>query len=108
MKYAAMINGVTQLVMMKSDVLDSFAHIKVCTAYTKDGVVTTDMPYDLNGWQPVYDELPGWKCDLTAMTSEEEFPQALNNYISYIERYMGIPITIVSVGPDRRATIVRS
>ena len=108
LKYAAMINGVTQLVMMKSDVLDSFAHIKVCTAYTKDGVVTTDMPYDLNGWQPVYDELPGWKCDLTAMTSEEEFPQALNDYISYIERYLGIPITIVSVGPDRRATIVRS
>jgi len=108
LKYAAMINGVTQLIMMKSDVLDDFQTIKVCTAYQKDGQQTTDMPYDLNGWEAVNEELEGWNCDLTQMKSEKEFPKALSDYIAFIEKYMGIPVTIVSVGPDRTATIIRN
>ena len=108
LKYAAMLNGVTQLIMMKSDVLDDFKTIKVCTAYQKDGQRTTDMPYDLNGWEAVNEELEGWNCDLTQMKSESEFPKALSDYIAFIEKYMGIPITIVSVGPDRTATIIRN
>ena len=107
LKYAIMINGVTQLIMMKSDVLDTFDTIRVCTAYQKDGVTTTDMPYDTEGWQAVYEDLPGWKTDLTQMTSEAQFPQQLKDYITYIEKATATPITIVSVGPDRAQTIER-
>ena len=107
LKYAIMINGVTQLIMMKSDVLDGFDTIRVCTAYEKDGVQTTDMPYDTEGWKAVYEDLPGWKTDLTQMTSEQQFPQQLRDYISYIEKETATPITIVSVGPDRAQTIMR-
>ena len=107
LKYAIMLNGVTQLIMMKSDVLDGFDTIRVCTAYEKDGVQTTDMPYDTEGWKAVYEDLPGWKTDLTQMTSVEQFPQQLRDYISYIENETATPITIVSVGPDRAQTIMR-
>lgn len=107
LKYAIMLNGVTQLIMMKSDVLDGFDTVRVCTAYEKDGVRVTDMPYDTEGWQAVYEDLPGWKTDLTQMTSEEQFPQQLRDYISYIEKATATPITIVSVGPDRAQTIMR-
>ncbi|MEE1241937.1 MAG: adenylosuccinate synthase [Bacteroidaceae bacterium] len=107
LKYAIMLNGVTQLIMMKSDVLDGFDTIRVCTAYEKDGVQTTDMPYDTEGWKAVYEDLPGWKTDLTQMTSVEQFPQQLRDYISYIEKETATPITIVSVGPDRAQTIMR-
>lgn len=107
LKYAIMVNGVTQLIMMKSDVLDGFDTIRVCTAYEKDGVQTTDMPYDTEGWKAVYEDLPGWKTDLTQMTSVEQFPQQLRDYISYIEKETATPITIVSVGPDRAQTIMR-
>lgn len=107
LKYAIMVNGVTQLIMMKSDVLDGFDTIRVCTAYEKDGVQTTDMPYDTEGWKAVYEDLPGWKIDLTQMTSEQQFPQQLRDYISYIEKETATPITIVSVGPDRAQTIMR-
>lgn len=107
LKYAIMVNGVTQLIMMKSDVLDGFDTIRVCTAYEKDGVQTTDMPYDTEGWKAVYEDLPGWKTDLTQMTSEQQFPQQLRDYISYIEKETATPITIVSVGPDRAQTIMR-
>ncbi len=107
LKYAIMLNGVTQLIMMKSDVLDGFDTIRVCTAYEKDGVQTTDMPYDTEGWKAVYENLPGWKTDLTQMTSEQQFPQELRDYISYIEKETATPITIVSVGPDRAQTIMR-
>ena len=102
-----MINGVTQLIMMKSDVLDGFKEIKVCTKYTKDGVVTDEMPYDTEGWQAVYETLPGWQTDLTQLTSESQFPKELRDYISYIERATETPITIISVGPDREQTISR-
>ncbi|MGM9674316.1 MAG: adenylosuccinate synthase [Bacteroidaceae bacterium] len=105
LKYAIMINGVTQLIMMKSDVLDTFDTIRVCIAYTKDGQTTTDMPYDTEGWQAVYKDLPGWRTDLTAMTSADQFPAELKAYISYIEAETHVPITIVSVGPDRAQTI---
>lgn len=107
LKYAIMLNGVTQLIMMKSDVLDGFDTIRVCTAYEKDGVQTTDMPYDTEGWKAVYEDLPGWKTDLTQMTSEQQFPLQLRDYISYIEKETATPITIVSIGPDRAQTIMR-
>jgi len=93
--------------MMKSDVLDTFPTIKACVAYEKDGVQTTDMPYDTEGWQAVYEELPGWQTDLTRMTSEADFPQAFKDYVDYLERQLGVPITILSVGPDRAQTIIR-
>lgn len=107
LKYAIMINGVTDLVMMKGDVLDGFETIKVCTAYTKDGETVTEMPYDTEGWQPVYGELPGWHTPLTELRAEADFPQAFKDYIAYIEKATATPITIVSVGPDREATIIR-
>lgn len=107
LKYAIMINGVTDLIMMKGDVLDSFPTIKVCIAYTKNGVQTTKMPYDTDGWQPVYKELKGWNAPLTSLRDEKDFPHAFADYIRYIEGMTGIPIRIVSVGPDREATIIR-
>lgn len=107
LKYAIMINGVTDLIMMKGDVLDGFDTIKVCTAYTKDGETVTDMPYDTEGWQPVYEELPGWKTALTELRAEKDFPKAFSDYIAYIEKATDTPIKIVSVGPDREATIIR-
>lgn len=107
LKYAIMVNGVTQLIMMKSDVLDDFETIRVCTAYEKDGVTTTDMPYDTEGWKAVYQDVPGWKSDLTNIVDEAQFPQAFSDYIAYIEKETGTPITIVSVGPDRAQTIAR-
>lgn len=107
LKYAIMINGVTQLIMMKSDVLDGFDTVRVCTAYEKDGVKTTEMPYDTEGWTAVYEDLPGWNTDLTKMTSEEQFPKQFKDYIAYIEEKTGVRISIISVGPDRAQTILR-
>lgn len=107
LRYAIMVNGVTQLIMMKSDVLDTFPVIRACVAYEKNGVRTEDMPFDTEGWQAVYEDLPGWQTDLTHITSEAEFPLAFRNYIKYLEHNLGVPITIVSVGPDREQTIVR-
>lgn len=107
LKYAIMINGVTDLVMMKSDVLDGFDTIKACVAYTKDGVTTYDMPYDTEGWEPVYEEIKGWKTPLSNIRKEEDFPEAFKAYIDYLERQLKTPIAIVSVSPDRDATIIR-
>lgn len=107
LKYAIMINGVTDLVMMKSDVLDGFDTIKVCVAYEKDGETVTEMPYDTEGWNPVYEELPGWKTPLSELRNESEFPVAFKAYIDYLEKALETPIAIVSVSPDRDATIVR-
>ncbi len=107
LRYAIMINGVTQLIMMKSDVLDTFPTIRACVAYERNGERTTQMPFDTEGWQPVYDELPGWQTPLTALTKESQFPEAFSSYITYLEQHLGVPITIVSVGPDRAQTIVR-
>ena len=107
LRYAIMVNGVTQLVMMKSDVLDTFPTIKVCVAYEKDGVRITDMPFDTEGWKAVYEEVPGWQTDLTTLTSESQFPKAFKDYVAYLEHQLQTPITILSVGPDRAQTIIR-
>lgn len=108
LKYSVMINGVTQLIMMKGDVLSDFDTIKIATAYKIGGEETEDFPFELpEGLEPVYTELPGWKCDLTKVRSEDEFPEELNFYISFLERELGVPIKIVSVGPDREQTIIR-
>lgn len=107
LKYAIMINGVTQLVMMKSDVLDSFETIKACIAYKKDGVVLENMPFETEGCEAVYKDIPGWQCDLTGITDEKDFPEAFKNYIQFLEDELETPITILSVGPDRAQTIIR-
>ena len=108
LKYAVMINGVTQLIMMKSDVMDGFDAIKACVAYKIDGKEVEQFPYDLNdGAEPVYVELPGWKMDMTKMQSEDEFPEEFNAYLSFLEQELEVPVKIVSVGPDREQTIIR-
>jgi adenylosuccinate synthase len=109
LKYSIMVNGVTQLIMMKADVLSGFETIKVATAYEVDGVLTEEFPFEVVDAEvkPVYTELPGWNCDLTGLRSENEFPEELNNYISWLEEELRVPIRIVSVGPDRQQTIVR-
>lgn len=106
LKYSVMLNGVTQLIMMKADVLDDFDTIKICVGYDINGEVVEDFPFELNDdVKPVYVELPGWKTDLTGVKDQNEFPEELNNYISFIEEEMGIPVTIASVGPNRAQTI---
>ena len=108
LKYSVMINGVSQLIMMKSDVLDSFDTIKACVAYKINGEETDEFPFDIcDGVEPVYVEIPGWKTDMTQMTSEDEFPEEFNAYVSFLEEELGVPVKIVSVGPDREQTIIR-
>lgn len=108
LKYAIMIDGVTELIMMKADVLDDFDSIKICTKYSINGELTEDFPYELDEKViPVYESLPGWKKPLTGITSESNFPQELKQYIKFIESELQVPITIVSVGPDRSQTILR-
>ena len=108
LRYAIMLNGVTQLIMMKSDVLDDFETIRACDAYDVRGEITRDFPYSLDDVQPVYTDLPGWRTDLTRITSAAQFPAAFSRYIDFLEERLGVPITIVSVGPDREQTILRS
>lgn len=106
LRYTIMLNGVTQLIMMKSDVLDGFKTVKACNAYRINGTVTKDFPYDIeHDIEPIYDEMEGWNVDMTSMTSAEQFPEQFKNYIAYLERELNVPITIVSVGPDRMQTI---
>ncbi len=106
LRYTIMLNGVTQLIMMKSDVLDGFKTVKACNAYRINGVVTKDFPYDIeHDVEPIYDEMEGWNVDMTSMTSADQFPVQFKNYIAYLERELNVPITIVSVGPDRMQTI---
>ena len=108
LKYAIMIDGVTDLIMMKSDVLDSFKTIKACVAYKMNGEITTEFPFSIEeDIEPIYKELPGWNCDMTKMQSEDEFPVEFKNYIKFLEKELEVPIKIVSVGPDREQTIVR-
>lgn len=110
LRYAIMINGVTKLIMMKSDVLDGFDTIKACTAYKVDGKETRDFPYSIDegNIEPVYRSLPGWKTPMSGMKSESEFPAEFNDYIKFLESELNIPIAIVSIGPDREQTIIRS
>lgn len=109
LRYAIMLNGVTKLIMMKSDVLDGFDTIKACVAYEIDGQRVTDFPYtvDDSRVKPVYVELPGWKTPMSSLTSEAQFPKEFNDYIAFLEIELATPIAIVSVGPDRRQTIER-
>lgn len=107
LKYAVMINGVSQLVMTKADVLNNFDTIKICTKYkTRDGI-TEIMPYSIEqDIEPIYIEKQGWKTDITKAKSKDEFPQELKDYIKFIEDEVGVPITIISVGPNRDETIL--
>jgi adenylosuccinate synthase len=108
LKYAVMINGVTQLIMMKSDVMDAFETIRACVAYKINDVITEEFPYSIEGEvEPVYAELPGWQTDMTKMQSEDEFPEEFNAYLNFLEEELEVPIKIVSVGPDRAQTILR-
>lgn len=108
LRYAIMVNGVTELIMMKSDVLDGFDTIKACVAYElKDGTRTTELPFDISEVKPVYKDMPGWKTDMTQFTSEDQFPQPFKDYIKFLEDFLETPIKIISIGPDREQTIVR-
>lgn len=108
LKYTVMIDGVTDLIMMKSDCLDDFETIKVCTSYKVDGAETDQVPFDIAAKiDPVYTEFPGWKKDLTEIRKESGLPQEFKNYIKFMESYLGVPISIISLGPDREATIER-
>ena len=106
LRYSVMVNGVTELIMMKSDVLDGFDTIKACDSYKVNGVETRDFPYSIDeGIEPVYTELKGWNTDMTGITSQDQFPKEFTDYIAFLEEKLQVPITIVSVGPDRTQTI---
>ncbi len=108
LKYAVMISGVTDLIMMKSDCLDTFETIKVCTSYKVDGQQTSQVPADTFAEiEPVYTDMKGWNTDLTGFRSEDELPQEFKDYIKFMEDYLEVPIKIISLGPDREATIIR-
>ncbi|WP_301666094.1 adenylosuccinate synthase, partial [uncultured Alistipes sp.] len=108
LKYAIMVDGVTQLIMMKADVMNDFDTIRVATAYEIDGERTERFPYSVEGRiDPVYREFEGWKCDLRQAKSYDEFPPQFKTYVEFIERETGVPVKIISVGPDRSETVVR-
>jgi len=109
LKYAIMINGVTDLIMTKPDVLCGFETIKVCTAYKINGKTLDYLPFDTVHAKidPIYNEIKGWQQDLTDVRLESDFPTEFKNYISYLEKELEVPISIVSVGPDRKQTIIR-
>ncbi len=108
LKYSIMINGVTQLIMMKSDVMNDFDTVRVATAYEINGERTEEFPFGVSDEiKPIYTDFEGWKCDLRSCRSYDEFPEAFKRYIEFIEQETGIPVKIVSVGPDRDETIVR-
>ncbi len=109
LKYAVQVNGVTQLMMMKGDVLSGFKTLKICTAYKYKGEIIKHLPYNVepNNIEPIYTEMKGWSEDLTGMTEASQLPNELNDYISFLEKELEIPITIVSVGPDRKQTILK-
>ncbi len=108
LKYSIMVNGVTELIMMKSDVLDDFDTIKACVAYElPDGTTTTELPYEIDNVKPVYKEMKGWHTDMTKFTSEDQFPKEFNDYIKFLEDFLETRIGIISIGPDREQTIVR-
>jgi len=109
LKYAVMINGVTELLMMKADIMSGLETLKVCTAYNYQGQQIDHLPFDYSAelLTPMYTELPGWNQDLTGMNNVADIPEALNNYIAFIEEYTGVPVSVVSVGPDRTQTLMR-
>ena len=110
LKYTVMIDGVTDLIMMKSDCLDDFDTIKVCTSYRvgPEGKETSQLPFDITtGIEPVYTEFKGWKKDLTGVRDESGLPQEFKDYVKFIEGFLGVPVSIISLAPDREATIER-
>jgi adenylosuccinate synthase len=109
LKYAVQVNGITQLIMMKGDVLSGFKTLKVCTAYNYKGKEIHHLPYNIEpeNVTPVYTEIKGWAADLTGMTRAEELPKEFNEYVAFLEKELEIPIKVVSVGPDRTQTIER-
>ncbi|MDR2951459.1 MAG: adenylosuccinate synthase [Prevotella sp.] len=108
LRYAIMVDGVSQLIMMKSDVLDTFDAIKACVAYEINGQKVTDFPFEIDdSIKPVYVEMKGWQTDMTKMLGEDQFPKEFSDYIAFLEKELGVPISIVSLGPDRAQTIIR-
>ena len=109
LRYACQVNGVTELIMMKGDVLSGFKTLKVCTAYKYKGEEITHLPYNIEAENvtPIYTEVKGWDANLTGMTEASQLPEALNGYVEFLEKELNIPITVVSVGPDRKQTIQR-
>lgn len=109
LKYAVMINGVTELLMMKADILSGIDQIKVCTGYNYQGKEIDHLPFDFSPelLTPVYTELKGWSQDLTGMNQLEQLPNELHGYIEFIEKYLGVPVSVISVGPDRTQTLMR-
>ena len=109
LRYAVQVNGVTQLIMMKGDVLSGLETLKICTAYNYKGKEIHHFPYNIDAENitPIYTEIEGWTEDLTKMTDESQFPKALSDYIKFIEKELEIPVKVVSVGPDRKQTINR-
>ena len=108
LKYAVMVDGVTQLIMMKSDVMNDFDTIKVATAYRVNGELVEHFPYEVNdSVEPVYTEFKGWKCDICKVRHYDDFPVEFKQYVEFIEQQTGVPVKIISVGPDRDETIVR-
>ena len=108
LKYAVMVDGVTGLIMMKSDVMDDFDVVKVATAYKVGGEVVDHLPYELNDEiEPVYTEFKGWKTKISDIRRYEDFPAEFKTYVEFIERETGVPVKIISVGPDRDETIIR-
>ena len=109
LKYACRINGVTKLMMMKTDVLSGFDKVLVCTKYNYKGELIENLPYDLSDktLEPIYQEFSGWSEDLRNLESIDELPENLNKYIQFLENELNIPIVIVSVGPDRKETLFR-
>ena len=108
LKYAIMLNGTTRLFMMKSDIMSGFETIKVCTSYNIEGREQVELPFDNSAViDPVYSELPGWKEDITGIRDYAGLPENLRKYVEFIERLTGLPVTIISVGPDRNSTIFR-
>jgi adenylosuccinate synthase len=108
LRYAIMIDGVTRLIMMKSDVLDTFETIKACVAYEADGQKITDFPFEVDdSLKPVYVEMKGWQTNMSKTLEEKRFPKEFSDYIAFLEKELGVPIYIVSLGPDREQTIIR-
>lgn len=108
LKYAIMLSGVNQLIMMKADVLDTFDTIKIATSYKVDGEIINYVPYDTYAEvEPVYKEFKGWKRDLTKIINEADLPYEFMTYVRFIEKETGVPIKIISLGPDRDQTIIR-
>jgi adenylosuccinate synthase len=110
LKYAIMLNGVTELMMMKADVMNSFEQLKVATSYAYNGIETDEIPFD--GVQtiiePHYEIMEGWKSDLEDVSLYDQFPEPLKDYVNFIEKQLNVPVGIVSVGPDRKQTIFKS